>query len=138
MKVFHQSTFDRWPFEDNSIQAIITSPPYYSLRKYDIPDIVIGGNLECEHEWGDMMPAHHPGQVQDNKAVHPENAIGQNKGSGSFCQLCGAWRGCFGLEPTPELYVQHSVQVFREVRRVLRDDGTLWLNLGDSYSRVQM
>lgn len=42
MKVYHQSSFDRWPFEDNSIQAIITSPPYYSLRKYDIPDIEIG------------------------------------------------------------------------------------------------
>jgi DNA modification methylase len=39
-----------------------------------------------------------------------------------------------GLEPTPELYVQHMVEVFREVRRVLRDDGTLWLNLGDSYA----
>jgi len=38
-----------------------------------------------------------------------------------------------GLEPTPEEYVQTLVDVFREVRRVLRDDGTLWLNLGDSY-----
>ena len=39
-----------------------------------------------------------------------------------------------GLEPTPELYVEHIVQVMHEVKRVLRDDGTLWLNLGDSYS----
>lgn len=39
-----------------------------------------------------------------------------------------------GLEPTPELYVQHVVEVFREVRRVLRDDGTCWVNLGDSYA----
>jgi DNA modification methylase len=39
-----------------------------------------------------------------------------------------------GLEPTPEEYVQTMVDVFREVRRVLRDDGTLWLNLGDSYA----
>jgi DNA modification methylase len=37
------------------------------------------------------------------------------------------------LEPTPELYVEHAVAVFREVRRVLRDDGTLFLNVGDSY-----
>ena len=41
--------------------------------------------------------------------------------------------GQLGLEPTPEVYVEHLAQVFREVRRVLRDDGTLWLNLGDSY-----
>ncbi len=43
------------------------------------------------------------------------------------------WIGCLGLEPTPEMYVSHIVMVFREVKRVLRDDGTLWLNLGDNY-----
>ena len=42
--------------------------------------------------------------------------------------------GQLGLEPTPEAYVAKMVDVFREVRRVLRDDGTLWLNLGDSYA----
>lgn len=42
--------------------------------------------------------------------------------------------GQIGLEPTPDLYVSHLVEVFREVWRVLRDDGTLWLNLGDSYA----
>lgn len=45
------------------------------------------------------------------------------------------WCGQLGLEPTPQMYVQHLVDVFREVRRVLRDDGVLWLNLGDSYAR---
>lgn len=43
--------------------------------------------------------------------------------------------GQIGLEPTPDEFVAALVGVFREVRRVLRDDGTLWLNLGDSYSR---
>jgi len=42
--------------------------------------------------------------------------------------------GQIGLEDTPEDYVAKIVEVFREVRRVLRDDGTLWLNLGDSYA----
>ena len=42
--------------------------------------------------------------------------------------------GQLGLEPTPEEYVAKMVEGFREVRRVLRDDGTLWLNLGDSYA----
>jgi len=42
--------------------------------------------------------------------------------------------GQIGLEATPEEYVAHMVDVFREVRRVLRDDGVLWLNLGDSYA----
>lgn len=42
--------------------------------------------------------------------------------------------GQIGLEPTPAEFVAKLVEVFREVRRVLRDDGTLWLNLGDSYA----
>jgi DNA modification methylase len=45
--------------------------------------------------------------------------------------------GQIGLEPTPEAYVARMVEVFREVRRVLRDDGTLWLNLGDSYAAAR-
>ncbi len=41
---------------------------------------------------------------------------------------------CYGLEPTIELYLSHTVEICREIRRVLRDDGTLWWNIGDSYS----
>lgn len=44
--------------------------------------------------------------------------------------------GQLGLESTPELYVASMVEVFREVRRVLKPDGTLWLNLGDSYAQT--
>jgi len=45
-----------------------------------------------------------------------------------------AMKCCLGMEPDPWAFVGHLVQVFREVRRVLRDDGTLWLNIGDSYA----
>lgn len=44
------------------------------------------------------------------------------------------WRGCLGLEPTPEMFVAHMVHGFREVRRILRKDGTIFLNFGDSYA----
>lgn len=43
--------------------------------------------------------------------------------------------GQLGLEATPEQYVENMVAVFREVRRILKDDGVLWLNLGDSYNK---
>ncbi len=43
--------------------------------------------------------------------------------------------GQFGLESTPEAYIEQLVKVFREFRRILKDDGTLWLNLGDSYGK---
>lgn len=63
---------------DESVQCVVTSPPYWGLRDYGVA-----------------------GQI--------------------------------GLEETPEEYVARIVDVFREVRRVLRADGTLWLNLGDTY-----
>jgi len=44
------------------------------------------------------------------------------------------WTGCLGLEPTPEMFVGHIVLIFREVKRVLKPEGTLWLNFGDSYA----
>ena len=43
------------------------------------------------------------------------------------------WRGSLGLEPTPELYIEHLVGIFREVKRVLRDDGSMWLNIAGAY-----
>lgn len=43
------------------------------------------------------------------------------------------WRGQLGLEPTPQLYIQHLVGIFDEVKRVLKDTGTCWVNLGDTY-----
>ena len=52
------------------------------------------------------------------------------------CAKCGARRidSQLGLESTPEEYLTKMVAVFREVWRVLRDDGTLWVNMGDSYA----
>jgi DNA modification methylase len=56
--------------------------------------------------------------------------------AGPTCWRCGAKRidKQIGLEETPDAYVAKLVEVFREVRRVLRDDGTLWLNIGDSFT----
>jgi DNA modification methylase len=67
------------------------------------------------------------GSSKDNTGARPYER---------FCGKCGATRidSQIGLEPTPEAYVEKLVTVFREVRRALRDDGTVWLNLGDSYA----
>ena len=67
---------------DGSVHCVVTSPPYWGLRKY--------AGIEEE------VP--------------------------------------LGLEPTPEQYIENMVAVFREVKRILRDDGIVWLNIGDSYS----
>jgi len=46
----------------------------------------------------------------------------------------GGTKHSLGLEPTFQLYIQHLIQIFDEVKRVLKKDGTCWVNLGDSYS----
>ena len=71
-----------------SVQCVVTSPPYWGLRSYGTPPVT----------WPD------------------------------------GWVGELGLEPTPWMYLDHLVEVFRAVRRVLRKDGTVWLNLGDCYA----
>jgi len=130
-----------------SVQCCITSPPYFGLRDYKSAPLVWPSFAEategkdCEHEWGDEGTS---GQRQRSGAaggIHEGRAsnklaenITLNPGTGQFCRRCRAWRGQLGLEPTPDLYLAHLVECFRAVKRVLRDDGTLWLNMGDAYA----
>jgi len=73
-------------------------------------------------------------QGQRRSPISGYEEIEQRASLGQWCSLCGGWRGCLGLEPTVEMFVGHIVLVARELWRVLRDDGTFWLNFGDSYS----
>ena len=83
----------------------------------------------CDH---DVRRWEGPKQTQGAQSGHASEA---DRLARTSCP-CGARRidSQLGLEPTPEEYVANMVAVFREVRRVLRKDGTLWLNLGDSYA----
>lgn len=93
--------------EDKSVQCCVTSPPYFNLRDYEgNQDQIWGGDSECDHDWDDE----------------------------GNCRNCTAWSGSLGNEPDLNQYVHNLVLVFREVRRVLRDDGVMWLNLGDSFA----
>src|SRR6185312_4322994 len=125
-----------------SVQACVTSPPYYALRDYSVPPSIWGGDPSCEHEWGDDAVVVKGGPPSSKSTLLGNGHIGGNpkqheisrtQSNGAYCQHCNAWRGCLGLEPSPDLFVEHLVEVFREVWRVLRDDGVLWCNIGDSY-----
>jgi DNA modification methylase len=118
------------PLTDKSVQCCVTSPPYYGLRDYQTAKWE-GGSPECDHK---APPAGGIGESSklQLKTKRIDFASGFYK---STCGKCGALRvdNQIGLEETPELYVSKLVEVFREVWRVMKDDGTLWLNLGDSY-----
>lgn len=115
---------------DNCVQCVVTSPPYWGLRDYGTGQWE-GGDPECEHE---TVPARGGRGGSGPGAKNTQGAF-PSELSKSVCGKCGARRvdGQLGLENTPEEYVAQLVEVFAEVRRVLRDDGVLWLNLGDSY-----
>jgi len=130
----------RIPLADQSVHCCVTSPPYWGLRKYEgVEPSIWGGDAECEHVWDEHEHNPQPhgddgsgGNLEGGRHAQQQTRMGAVRSG--FCQRCGAWRGCLGLEPTPELYVEHITQIFREVKRVLRDDGTCWLVIGDSYA----
>jgi DNA modification methylase len=119
-----------------SVQTVVTSPPYFQLRDYQTATWH-GGDPECDH-------------LESREFVNPKNTLGPNghlpqtnaankmhtRQYRDTCGKCGATRvdSQLGLEETPGEYVEALVAVFREVRRVLRDDGTAWVNLGDSFA----
>jgi len=121
-----------------SVHCVVTSPPYWGLRDYGTEPTVTGGDPTHAHEWMDVK--HYSGGGQPDEKVRWQHTgvgpSGHPKVTTGRCS-CGASLGNLGLEPTPEEYVANMVNVFREVWRVLRDDGTVWLNLGDSYAAKQ-
>lgn len=118
---------------DRSVQMCVTSPPYYGLRDYGTGEWE-GGDAGCDHgmeyrqrrnsEKQSGLSGGIPGSERDRPRTE--------------CK-CGAIRvdRQIGIEPSPDAYVVELVAVFREVRRVLRDDGVMFLNLGDSYASGQ-
>ncbi|HEY1412944.1 MAG TPA: DNA methyltransferase, partial [Rhodopila sp.] len=113
---------------DQSVHMVCTSPPYLGLREYGTATWE-GGDAACDH----VTPTN-KGPSQNKGGAAQANGHGPRLGGN--CPKCGALRvdQQIGLEPTPAKYVAELVAVFRELWRVLRDDGTVWLNLGDSYN----
>ncbi len=94
--------------EDASVDCIVTSPPYWGLRDYGLEPVLFGGERECPHDFDDF----------------------------AVCRKCGGWMGELGHEPSREMFLEHLAGILDECRRVLKETGTLWVNLGDSYCKT--
>lgn len=90
------------------------------------------GDKNCEHEWNENIQVprggYSPDSIVGNNALIKRESVKSN-----FCSKCNAWKGQLGLEPTFDLFIKHLCDIFDEVKRVLRKDGTCWVNLGDTY-----
>jgi|KBSMisStandDraft_5_1062788.scaffolds.fasta_scaffold48262_3 DNA modification methylase len=129
----------------NSVHCVVTSPPYYGLRDYGTAQWA-GGDAACDHKSQRTASAGMAAEMRDrgNERGYVPSSNFANYGErwtdGSVyrdtCGKCGATRvdRQIGLEASPAEYLAEMVAVFREVKRVLRPDGTCWVNMGDSYA----
>jgi site-specific DNA-methyltransferase (adenine-specific) len=102
------------PMKSESVHLVVTSPPFYKLRKYAGNQArAWDGHRGCNHEW--------------------YNLTSGKPDAGDLCVSCGAWKGELGQEPEPDDFIRHLSQVMREVKRVLRKDGVAFVELGTSY-----
>ena len=132
---------------DNSVDCIVTSPPYYGLRHYSTSPVIWGGLPDCIHEW--IETSKNPDvNIAGNKELGGLHQIGRNKNinqisqtsyakkiKSKFCKNCNTWLGDLGREPSVDMYIEHLVEIFRECRKKLKDTGTFFLNIGDTYCK---
>jgi len=174
--------------EDESIDCIVTSPPYFGLRDYGTGkweggdpncdhvanskatkvqgnpefnknrpsreetkykgyyeavcpkcnaikiDYVWGGDENCEHEWAKEAPRRRRSEKDIVAPSLTKVHSTPNLKETDMCHKCGAWMGGYGLEPTLEQYIKNTLLIFDELHRVLKPQGTVWWNIGDSYA----
>jgi len=138
-KIVHANALDYLKqMEDESVDCVVTSPPYYGLRSYEGADTVWGGDPKCEHDFelNEYLPEATRFRTNENGiGSHLNTRIYGNQTTKSgFCKKCGAWYGQLGLEPTYQMYLDHLLMITRELKRVLKKTGTLFWNMGDSYA----
>ena len=126
-------------FEPESIDLIITSPPYYGLRDYGTEGVIWDG-LDCEHDFSinhNLNKSNHNGQntstLTGGRKKLVEIINNDSFGQSHFCSKCNAWKGQLGQEPTPQLYISHLMAIMNECKRVLKKTGSLWVNIDDSH-----
>lgn len=115
---------------DESIDCVVTSPPYWGLRDYGTAKWE-GGDENCDHIDDSVIG----GQGTASKKQHTNHGT-QSIQYKDICAKCGAKRidEQLGLESSFEKYISNLCDIFDEVKRVLKKDGTCWVNLGDTYN----
>ena len=127
IKFFQGNCIDKIKeLEDNYIDCVVSSPPYYGLRDYGTASYD-GGDPDCKHSITDGIVDN-----KNNKLIERPDRASDKKN----CVKCGAKRidEQFGLEKTYQEYIANTVKVFETFKHKLKDTATIWWNVGDSYS----
>lgn len=120
-----------------SVQMVVTSPPYFGLRAYSTDPVIWGGDPSCGHAFVKELLRPQSGgtgvaskkQVTNTGSQDAQSSIARGQ-----CVNCNAWLGELGHETGPQMFVDHLILILREIRRVLKSSGVIFWNLGDSYA----
>ena len=119
--------------ESESIDLVITSPPYWGLRAYGTQQQIFGGKANCQHDFNEFIrPGIDGGKKNVAEIGNFEDKFVKPSVQGK-CRLCGAWRGEYGSEPTMEAHLFLTMRWVKEVWRVLKPTGSFVLNIGDCF-----
>jgi len=119
-------------FPDKCIDTVMTSPPYWGLRDYGTAKWE-GGDKDCDHivSRKTRTQTNKSYKQLTNKGSYDDESIKNSK----ECSKCGAIRidKQIGIEPDFNVYINKLCDIFDEVYRTLKDEGSLWVNIGDTY-----
>ena len=105
---------------DESVDCVITSVPYFRSVIFPGATTVFGGEPHCPHDWEMRF-------VQQQHFTREVDVVESGR-----CRKCGAEKIMLGWEDSVAEYIQHLVQVFQEVKRVLKPTGVVWINIADT------
>lgn len=125
-----------------SVDTIITSPPYWSLRDYKTDPIVWDNNNGCDHEFKTIRvpkPNSQGGKTPTLKRKYTDNYQASTEYDdrayySSYCIKCNSWKGQLGQEPKIDEYIDHLILIFNQCRRVLKSSGSCFVVMGDTYA----
>ena len=123
---------------DGCVNLVVTSPPYYGLRNYKTEPQIWGGSPQCEHKWIEDATNRSNasgglGYKQDTVRGSHHTDYNNRVTYSNNCSKCQAWKGSLGLEQHPQFFVDHLIEIFREVKRTLRENGSAYIIIADSY-----
>jgi DNA modification methylase len=125
-----------------SVQCVVTSPPYYGLRSYGSEPVEWECLNPCESHQFEIVGWQPQAGGQGNASAKQITNIGSQESQRAvargMCRWCNTWLGELGHEPTPAMYVEHLVMILAEIRRVLKKDGVVFWNQGDSYAGAKV
>jgi DNA modification methylase len=133
IQIYNENCFtglDKLP--DKSVDCIFTSPPYWNQRDYGKEGEIYGGSQDCPHEWEEEKVKGVHGGLNEKVAIKGvENFMDVPDRSAKRCVRCGALFTEHGREPNPFDWLKTELAIFEKCKRVLKDEGCLFVNLGD-------